>query len=81
MGDFFFVCPNFKVFQMSGFSFCSFLRENIRFNALCPGPIRTDLLMKFLDTEEKRNKRLVHVPMGRFAEVTFVVFKFRERIF
>lgn len=43
-------------------------RENIRFNALCPGPIRTDLLMKFLDTEEKRNKRLVHVPMGRFAE-------------
>jgi len=43
-------------------------RENIRFNALCPGPIRTDLLMKFLDTPEKRNKRLVHVPMGRFAE-------------
>jgi len=43
-------------------------RENIRFNALCPGPIRTDLLMKFLDTPEKRNRRLVHVPMGRFAE-------------
>jgi len=43
-------------------------RENIRFNALCPGPIRTDLLMKFLDTEAKRQKRLVHVPAGRFAE-------------
>jgi len=43
-------------------------RENIRFNALCPGPIRTDLLMKFLDTEQKRQKRLVHVPAGRFAE-------------
>merc|ERR1719285_1323003 len=43
-------------------------RENIRFNSLCPGPIRTDLLMKFLDTEQKRQKRLVHVPAGRFAE-------------
>jgi len=43
-------------------------RENIRFNALCPGPIRTDLLMKFLDTHEKKHRRLVHVPMGRFAE-------------
>jgi NAD(P)-dependent dehydrogenase (short-subunit alcohol dehydrogenase family) len=43
-------------------------RENIRVNALCPGPLRTELLMKFLDTEEKRNRRLVHVPMGRFGE-------------
>jgi NAD(P)-dependent dehydrogenase (short-subunit alcohol dehydrogenase family) len=43
-------------------------RENIRVNALCPGPLRTELLMKFLDTDEKRNRRLVHVPMGRFGE-------------
>lgn len=43
-------------------------REKIRVNALCPGPIRTDLLMKFLDTEEKRQRRLVHIPMGRFGE-------------
>ena len=43
-------------------------RENIRVNALCPGPLRTELLMKFLDTEEKRQRRLVHVPMGRFGE-------------
>ena len=43
-------------------------RENIRFNALCPGPLHTDLLMKFLDTEEKRNRRLVHIPMGRFGK-------------
>ena len=43
-------------------------RENIRVNALCPGPLRTDLLMKFLDTEEKRQRRLVHIPMGRFGE-------------
>jgi NAD(P)-dependent dehydrogenase (short-subunit alcohol dehydrogenase family) len=42
-------------------------RENIRVNALCPGPLRTELLMKFLDTEEKRERRLVHVPMGRFG--------------
>ena len=43
-------------------------RENIRVNALCPGPLHTELLMKFLDTEEKRQRRLVHIPMGRFGE-------------
>ncbi|KAI8809844.1 hypothetical protein BJ742DRAFT_802620 [Cladochytrium replicatum] len=43
-------------------------RENIRFNALCPGPLRTPLLMDFLNTEEKKQRRLVHVPMGRFGE-------------
>jgi NAD(P)-dependent dehydrogenase (short-subunit alcohol dehydrogenase family) len=43
-------------------------RENIRVNALCPGPLRTELLMKFLDTEEKKQRRLVHIPMGRFGE-------------
>lgn len=43
-------------------------REHIRVNALCPGPLRTELLMKFLDTEEKRQRRLVHIPMGRFGE-------------
>lgn len=43
-------------------------RENIRVNALCPGPLRTKLLMDFLNTEEKKNRRLVHVPMGRFGE-------------
>jgi len=45
-------------------------RERIRVNALCPGPLRTELLMSFLDTEEKRQRRLVHVPMGRFGEAT-----------
>jgi len=43
-------------------------RENIRVNALCPGPLRTKLLMDFLDTEEKKQRRLVHVPQGRFGE-------------
>jgi len=43
-------------------------RQNIRVNALCPGPLRTELLMKFLNTEERRQRRLVHVPMGRFGE-------------
>ncbi len=45
-------------------------RENIRANALCPGPLRTELLMKVLDTEEKRQRRLVHIPMGRFGEAS-----------
>jgi len=42
-------------------------RENIRINALCPGPLHTELLMKFLDTDEKKQRRLVHIPMGRFG--------------
>jgi len=42
-------------------------RENIRVNALCPGPLQTELLMSFLDTDEKKQRRLVHIPMGRFG--------------
>jgi len=42
-------------------------RENIRVNALCPGPLKTELLMKYLNTDEKKQRRLVHVPMGRFG--------------
>ncbi len=43
-------------------------REGIRVNALCPGPLNTPLLMKYLDTPEKQQRRLVHIPMGRFGE-------------
>jgi NAD(P)-dependent dehydrogenase (short-subunit alcohol dehydrogenase family) len=43
-------------------------REGIRVNALSPGPLQTEMLMSFLDTEEKRQRRLVHVPMGRFGQ-------------
>lgn len=42
-------------------------RENIRVNALCPGPLHTEMLMKFLNTPEKKQRRLVHIPMGRFG--------------
>lgn len=42
--------------------------EGIRVNALCPGPLKTELLMKILDTDEKKKRRLVHIPMGRFGE-------------
>jgi NAD(P)-dependent dehydrogenase (short-subunit alcohol dehydrogenase family) len=42
-------------------------REGVRVNALSPGPLHTELLMKFLDTDEKKQRRLVHVPMGRFG--------------
>ncbi len=49
-------------------------RENIRVNALCPGPLRTELLMKFLNTDEKRERRLVHIPMGRFGEAKEMAF-------
>lgn len=47
---------------------CIHAREGIRVNALCPGPLRTELLMKYLNTEEKKQRRLVHIPMGRFGE-------------
>jgi NAD(P)-dependent dehydrogenase (short-subunit alcohol dehydrogenase family) len=45
-----------------------YARDNIRFNSLCPGPCRTELLMKFLNTEERLNRRIVHIPIGRFGE-------------
>ena len=36
-------------------------RENIRVNALCPGPLNTELLMKYLNTPERKQRRLVHI--------------------
>ncbi len=43
-------------------------REGIRLNSLCPGPLQTELLMNFLDTPEKKERRMVHIPLGRFGE-------------
>jgi len=45
-----------------------FARENIRLNSLCPGPVQTPLMAQILSTPERRARRLVHVPKGRFAE-------------
>jgi NAD(P)-dependent dehydrogenase (short-subunit alcohol dehydrogenase family) len=46
-----------------------FARRGVRVNALCPGPVATPLLMElYAKDEAKRNRRMVHVPMGRFAE-------------
>jgi NAD(P)-dependent dehydrogenase (short-subunit alcohol dehydrogenase family) len=45
-----------------------YARQGIRANALCPGPVLTPLLAKYLSDEEKRQRRLVHIPMGRFGE-------------
>ncbi len=46
-----------------------FAREWIRVNALCPGPVNTPLLRElFAKDPERAARRLVHIPMGRFAE-------------
>jgi NAD(P)-dependent dehydrogenase (short-subunit alcohol dehydrogenase family) len=45
-----------------------YARQGLRANSLCPGPIMTPLLAKFLSDDAKRNRRLVHIPMGRFGE-------------
>ncbi len=45
-----------------------YARRGIRANALCPGPIMTPMLAKFLSDDAKRSRRLVHIPMGRFGE-------------
>jgi NAD(P)-dependent dehydrogenase (short-subunit alcohol dehydrogenase family) len=46
-----------------------FAREGIRINALCPGPVATPLLLElFAKDPERAARRLVHVPMGRFAQ-------------
>lgn len=44
-----------------------FARQNIRVNALCPGPVETPLLAELLSDPARRNRRLVHIPPGRFA--------------
>jgi NAD(P)-dependent dehydrogenase (short-subunit alcohol dehydrogenase family) len=46
-------------------------RRGVRVNALCPGPVNTPLLQElFAKDPEKAARRLVHLPMGRFAEAT-----------
>ncbi len=46
-----------------------FARQGIRVNALCPGPVNTPLLQElFAKDPERAQRRLVHIPMGRFAE-------------
>ncbi|MGH3090366.1 MAG: 3-oxoacyl-ACP reductase, partial [Rubrobacteraceae bacterium] len=46
-----------------------FARQGVRVNALCPGPVNTPLLQElFAKDPEKAARRLVHLPMGRFAE-------------
>jgi NAD(P)-dependent dehydrogenase (short-subunit alcohol dehydrogenase family) len=46
-----------------------FAREGVRVNALCPGPVNTPLLQElFASDPERAARRLVHVPVGRFAE-------------
>jgi NAD(P)-dependent dehydrogenase (short-subunit alcohol dehydrogenase family) len=46
----------------------TYARQGIRANALCPGPIMTPMLAKFLSDDAKRQRRLVHIPMGRFGD-------------
>jgi NAD(P)-dependent dehydrogenase (short-subunit alcohol dehydrogenase family) len=48
-----------------------FAREGIRVNALCPGPVNTPLLQElFAKDPERAARRLVHIPVGRFAEAS-----------
>jgi NAD(P)-dependent dehydrogenase (short-subunit alcohol dehydrogenase family) len=45
-----------------------YARRGIRANALCPGPIDTPLLNELLADPDRRQRRLVHIPMGRLGE-------------
>jgi NAD(P)-dependent dehydrogenase (short-subunit alcohol dehydrogenase family) len=46
-----------------------FARDGVRVNALCPGPVNTPLLQElFAKDPERAARRLVHIPVGRFAE-------------
>jgi NAD(P)-dependent dehydrogenase (short-subunit alcohol dehydrogenase family) len=46
-----------------------FAREGVRVNALCPGPVNTPLLQElFAKDPERAARRMVHIPVGRFAE-------------
>ena len=45
-----------------------YARHGIRCNALCPGPIETPLLLALLSDDEKKQRRFVHIPMGRLGK-------------
>jgi NAD(P)-dependent dehydrogenase (short-subunit alcohol dehydrogenase family) len=45
-----------------------YARRGVRCNALCPGPIETPLLMQLLSDDAKRQRRFVHIPMGRLGQ-------------
>ncbi|HZN90586.1 MAG TPA: SDR family oxidoreductase [Thermoleophilaceae bacterium] len=52
-----------------------FARRGVRVNALCPGPVNTPLLQElYANDPEKAARRLVHLPMGRFAEAREIAF-------
>ncbi len=45
-----------------------YARQGIRANALCPGPIETPMLAELLSDPQRRARRLVHIPIGRFGK-------------
>ncbi len=57
------------VLSMSREMGVEFARQGVRVNALCPGPVDTPLLRELFATDKERAaRRLVHIPMGRFAQ-------------
>jgi NAD(P)-dependent dehydrogenase (short-subunit alcohol dehydrogenase family) len=51
-----------------------FARRGVRVNALCPGPVETPLLMRLFESSPGAlERRLVHLPMGRFAQAREIV--------
>jgi NAD(P)-dependent dehydrogenase (short-subunit alcohol dehydrogenase family) len=52
-----------------------FARRGVRVNALCPGPVNTPLLQElYAKDEAARERRMVHLPMGRFAEAREIAY-------
>lgn len=49
-----------------------YARKGIRANALCPGPIETPMLAELLSDPQRRARRLIHIPMGRFGQASEV---------
>jgi NAD(P)-dependent dehydrogenase (short-subunit alcohol dehydrogenase family) len=47
-----------------------FARRGVRVNALCPGPIETPLLAELMSDPQRRQRRLVHIPMGRLGQAS-----------
>jgi NAD(P)-dependent dehydrogenase (short-subunit alcohol dehydrogenase family) len=50
-----------------------YARRGIRANALCPGPIETPLLLQLFEDDAARQRRLIHIPMGRLGQAGEVV--------
>jgi NAD(P)-dependent dehydrogenase (short-subunit alcohol dehydrogenase family) len=66
------ICPGMHIAHVAGEPLSALYRtvpyRTVPLRSCIAGPLKTPLLMEFLNTDEKKQRRMVHLPMGRFGE-------------